>query len=94
MELALTLSVTKITIRICKKTYFREFNLLAVKFDNKHILKTLGIYGLTIEDIRLSLDPQNSIWRIQYGDHNYKKMTISHCISTYPCKNNIFFLIF
>jgi len=38
-----------------KKTYFREFNLLAMKFDNKHILKTVGIYELTIEDIRIAI---------------------------------------
>jgi len=35
--------------------YFREFNSLAVKFDNKNILKTLGIYGSTIEDIRIAI---------------------------------------
>jgi len=33
------------------------------------------------------------ILKIQYGDHNYKKMTISHCTSIYPCKS-IFLLIF
>jgi len=38
-----------------KKTYFHEFNSLAVRFDNKHILKTLGIYGLTIKDIRIAI---------------------------------------
>jgi len=36
-----------------------------VKFDNKHILKTLEIYGLTIEDIRIAIrSTKFNIWNI------------------------------
>jgi len=38
-----------------KDPYFCESNSLAEKFDNKHILKTLGIHWLKNRDCRITI---------------------------------------